>query len=312
MSVQWIDSKLLNIFLERYKEDAYSLLATYSILLKNRNSGHCYTPIKNGNNKTTKNYRLLSKETGISLNVIKRNVDILISEGLCHFTKSGGFFMLGKDSVNLLTENKKKKRIGIEIRDTLCLTKTSVRSVMVFSNIKQQQRSIDKKVALRKLKTALDKNLPLSSKQLKLRKALLKKGVEINVENMVQITTLSNNGFARTLKIESSSQENDIAKGKYWKQKLVEGNFIRTRRRYKTLWDKTMGYAEFLRHRAYFESKYGYVTYKNGRIVQPIVSEIGKYDNSADTYYNIYNSSIYNTYYNTKEIKGWKDETSLA
>jgi hypothetical protein len=310
--VQWIDSKLLDIFLQKYGEDAYGLLATYSILLKNRNNGHCYVPIIHSNNKKSVKYRLLSNETGVSYNVLKRNVDTLISEGLCYFTKSGGFFMLGKDSVNTLTKNKNKKRIGIKIGKTLCETKLSVRAVMVLSNIKTQQRKIDSKVALRKLKMALDNNRPLSRKQLQKRKYLEKNGISLEVKNLVQITTLSNNGFAKVLYSKGKEHKNNISKGNYWKEKLIEGNFIRCRRRYKTLWDKSISYQEYLKHKPYFEKTYGYVTYKNGRVVQHIISEIGKYENTTISYYNEYNTTIYNNLYNTKENNSVELNTTLA
>jgi hypothetical protein len=312
MATQWIDSKVYGRLVESEGESAYGTLAVYATLLSKRNLGHCYAPLKNSNNKPTKHYRLLSKETGISYGVIKHHTDILISAGLCYFTKTGGLFMLGKDSVAKKESNKHKKRLGIKIGKTFCDTKTNVRAVMIVSSIKDQQTLIKRKTALRKLKKALDNNSPLSSKQLKLRNLLLKAGKEIEVVNMVQITVLSNQGFARVLKMDTEDEKNNISKGNYWKKKLVDSDFIRCRRRYKTLWGKTMSYAEFLCHKRAFTEKYGFVTYKNGRIVKPVVSEIGKVENFSYSYINSYNSSIYNTMYNTKESLCLKVETTSA
>lgn len=302
MSTQWIDSKVYGRLVSSEGASAYGTLAVYATLLRNRNMGHCYVPIKNiSNNKITKSYRLLSKETGISYGVIKHHTDILISMGLCYFTKSGGLFMLGKDAVAKKEENKSKKRLGIRIGETFCETKLSVRAVMVVTHIGDQKSVIDKKAALMKLKKALDNNLPLSSKQLRMRKNLIKSGGSLEVENLVQITVLSNEGFSSVLQMDTEDRKNNISKGNYWKKKLVQGDYIRCRRRYRSVWGKTMGYEEFLRHKPYFTAKYGFVTYKNGRIVKPVVSEIGKFQEFTESYINKYNSSIYNTMYNTIE-----------
>ena len=91
---------------------------------------------------------------------------------------------------------------------------------------------------------------------------------------------------------ESNQTQNSVSNGGYWRKVLVERGFIASRRRYKTLWGDKISYEQFVSMKKWFTEQYGYVTYKNGRVVQPIVSEVMVLNGSIDT--SIYNSSILN------------------
>lgn len=297
----YIDSKLLGHFLETRD---YKSVSVYILLLKNRNKGHSYVPIKNNNNKLTKGYRLLSKETGISLNTLKTYVPSLIEMGLCHFTDSGGFFMLGREKVQEKYNNWRKKTVPIRLGETYLKTASNVRAALIIAKIFRQQKVIDYKVTLNKALKAAQKGIPLNKQQHDMiLRASKRKDLDLENLGKVENTVISNISIARHLSgAKDYKVQNEVSKGSYWRSNLQKEGFILSRRRYKSVWSKKVSYLQYMSMRSFFYEKYGFVTYKNGRVVKPIVSEVGVVSDNIST--NISYNTIYyiNIYNNKKKI----------
>lgn len=296
---QWIDSRLCGFLLEE-DPDANKILAVYASLLKYRTQGHCYN-----SSHGLRGYKLLSRQTAISENTLRDVIPTLIGMGLAYFTKDGGFFMLGRKKVNKLFNNRKGKMVPVTVGKSFCETKGNVNAIKLISNINRQQRMIDKKVTLNKALKVLEKGKTCSNKDAQLILRTHKQG-KIDLGNLkkVENTILSNQRIAELITDDcGKDKQQKVAYGKFWKKTLEKRGIILTRRRFETLWDKKMSYNEYLRHKRFFQEEYGYVTFRQGRIVRPIASEIGAVFKTPSL---SYNTSIYITKYNNinKETVG--------
>jgi hypothetical protein len=260
--LQWIDSKVYSKLLNNTEVDPYALISIYAKLLKGRNKIHYYAPVKNSNNKVSRGYRLLTKEVDISLTALKKYIPHLIKLDLCRFTDSGGFHLNGSTKNQKQFKNHKKKKVPIDVSGTLSQTKTSAKSIIIISNVlTSQPRAIEKKLTLHKRLKAREMGFA-TLKEIKSLKKAEKNGLN---KKVTQQTILSNEGIKRLL-----SQNKPISK-QYWKKKLIKEGYLLFRRRFLPLQDKTMSYREYLLHKPYTE---GNATYKNGRLVRELTSEV--------------------------------------
>lgn len=293
---QYINSRL---FYHLLQLGGQSLVGTYAMLLKGRDNYHCYTPIKNSNGKLTKGKRLISKQSGVSLTALEKNLPILINLGLCHHMKGGGFHLAGQQKIK--HKYNSYKNIPIRIGKNLRETKGNVNAIMIIANGYKQTKQIDKKITLTKALRQEAKGLPLSHKQTKLiLNAHKSKNVNLDNLNKVENIVLSNANISNLITgCERGENKNSISHGGYWRKVLEERGFIHSRRRYKSVWNEQMSYNEFLSRKKWFTEQFGFVTYKNGRIVKPIVSEV-MFPNLDIIDNNIYNTNIIVNIYNIK------------
>lgn len=258
---QWIDSKVAGFLLSEDKS-CYSLLAVYATLLKYRTEGHYYSP-KN----ELKGYKLLSQQTCISENTLRKNIPTLIGMGLCYFSNNGGFFLVGRNKVNQLFENTTKKMVPVYIGNTFCETKGNVKLILIRTNLKRQEKAYRKKATLHKVKEATEKGIRVSNAEYNLYK---KSNVDFNNLNKVENTVLSNNGFSKIL-----GENKSESFGKYWKNTLEKRGFISTRRRYRRINNKKLSYSEYKTIKNQLISSYGvFIGYLNGYLVEYICSEV--------------------------------------
>ena len=269
------------------------------MLLKGRDGYHRYSPIKNSNNKVTKGKRLLKLQSNISLTSLEKHLPTLLDLDLCHFDKDGGFFMVGSKKIN--QQFKSYKKIPITVGKNLRETKGNVNAVLIIANLYRQTSQIDKKITLNKAYKQEKKGLPLNSRQAYLlKKARQNKNINLDSLNKVENLVLSNKGISNLITgLLRDSNKNSVSHGGYWRKVLEKRGFILSRRRYKTIWSEKISYQRFLEMRSYFKSIHGFVTYKNGRVVKPIVSEVLSpnvdYINTT-----LYNTSILNSIYSRK------------
>ena len=271
MKQQYINSKL---FYHLFELGGQSLVGTYAMLLNGRNGYHCYLPIKNSNGKITKGKRLISKQSGVSLTALNTYLGTIIELGLGEHMKCGGFKMAGRQAI--INKYHKRKFIPIRIGKNLRETKGNVNAVIITSNLWNQVKQIDKKVTLNKILCLEKKGSVLTSAQRGLLKNARKnKSINLDELNKVENTVLSNKGISNLIRgLERGVNKNSISHGSYWRKVLQERGFMYSRRRYKTIWAQKISYKEFLSMKKWFNEKHGFVTYKNGRVVKPIVSEV--------------------------------------
>jgi hypothetical protein len=251
-----------------------SLVGVYAMLLKGRDGFHCYTPVKNSNNKVTKGKRLISNQSGVSLTALDRYLPEVVAAGLGSHMKNGGFILTGRQKL-IDKNNGKRKYVPIKVGKNLRETKGNVNAQLIISNITRQAKQIDRKVTLNKAVCQERKGNHLSAAQISVLKNARKREVDLNDLKKVENTVLSNKRIADLITGHISDDDNNrVSKGSYWRKVLEERGFMVSRRRYKTIWDKKISYSEFLSMRDWFYQEHGFVSYKNGRIVKPIVSEV--------------------------------------
>lgn len=306
MKVQYINSRL---FAELLELGGNKLVATYAMLLHGRDGYHYYKPIKNSNNKTTKGKRLISKKSNISLTTLskeKSHLQALIDLDLCDYTDDGGFFMVGSKKITKLYGRRKK--VPIKIGKNLRHTTGNVNAVLIISNIFKQSKQIDKKITLNKALCKERKGLYLSKGELfLLTKARKSEFTDVNNLKKVENIILSNKGLSKLIRGSvTDDYKYSVSHGSYWRKVLQERGFIYSRRRFKSVWNHKISFNEYLSMRSYFYDLHGFVTYKNGRVVKPIVSEV------MLTGTDLVDSTIYNTnLINNKYTKSGLRDTSL-
>lgn len=288
MKQQYINSML---FAHLFEIGGQSLVGTYAMLLYGRNGFHCYLPYKNSNGKLTIGKRLISKQSGVSLTALNTHLKTIIKLGLGEHMKCGGFKMAGRQAT--INKYHKRKFVPIRIGKNLRETKGNVNAVIITSNIWNQVKQIDKKITLNKILCLEKKGSFLTSAQRAiLENAHKNKSINLDGLNKVENTVLSNKGISNLIRgVESSKNKNSLSHGGYWRKVLQDRGFIYSRRRYRTIWGQKISYKEFLSMKKWFNEQHGFVTYKNGRVVKPIVSEIMLPN------LDIIDSNIYNTKY---------------
>lgn len=295
---QYINAKLFGKLLD---EGGTGLVGTYVMLLKSRDGYHCYNTLSNKNNKITKGKRLISKHSGVSLSALERYLPTLIEMGLCSHMKNGGFFLVGSKKINQNYNSSKK--VSVRVGKNLRETKGNVNAVLVIANLRRQYKFIDKKITLNKALCQEAKGKTLDSTQVKLiLKANKNSFIDITNLKKVENVVLSNKGISNVITGAITDEGHKaVSKGGYWRKVLQRRGFIYSRRRFKTIWAEKISYTTYLSMREWFYENHGFVTYKNGRVVKPIVSEVMVLDNTVSTYNSKY---ILNSY--SKSIGGGK------
>lgn len=269
-----------------------SLVGVYAMLLYGRKGFHCYLPETNSNNKITKGKRLISKNSGVSLTALDTHLQKLVDLGLCSHMPNGGFILLGQQKIKHKFNS--YKNVPIRIGKNLRETKGNVNAVLITANIYRQVKQIDKKVTLNKALCQERKGLPLDASQAR---AILRahRNERVDLDNLYKVenTVLSNQGFSNVIRgRERGDNYNSVSHGGYWRKVLQERGFVFSRRRYRTIWSQKISYTEFLSMKKWFNEQYGFVSYRKGRVVKPIVSEV----------FLPYTDIIDNTIYNSKYI----------
>lgn len=273
--IQYVDAKVLGTLIQLPGHNGQGLSAVYATLLATRNAIHCHSFYKNSNNKRTSGYRLLAKNSGLSINTLKKYVPDLIELGLCRFTDNGSLLMTGKKKLS-----KKKKFVKVIIGRNLAETKNYVNGIIICGNIRNQRTLIDKKITLSIILCKLAKDIPLTKKECRLYKNAVKNG-GINLHDLkkVENTVLSNSRISDLI-THNLSQSPSL--GTYYRKKFVENGQILSRRRFKRVVDHKMSWEHFISIRKSLYDNYGFVTYRKGYVVQPIASEVAiPYDISS-------------------------------
>lgn len=267
MNYQHIDSA---VFGHLFEKGSAGLVGVYAMLLYGRKGYHCYLPYKNENNKITKGKRLISKQSGVSLTALNKHLPVLIDMGLCKFMPCGGFTMTGKKKLKKL--NKKKKSVPVRIGKNLRETKGNVYAVPVLARLFRQTKQIDKKITLSKAKCRAEKNRSVSQKDAELLlKAHKSKFIDLDKLKKVENIVLSNVGISEIM---GGDCKNHMVRGSYMRKLLENRGFIFSRRRYSPVSPEKISYQQFRASKNWYMEHFGFVTYKNGRVVKPIVSEV--------------------------------------
>lgn len=298
MKQQYINSKVFGHLME---VGGQSLVAVYAMLLNGRNGFHCYLPEKNSNNKITKGKRLISKHSGVSLTALDSHLHKLLDLGLCEFMNGGGFILVGSKKLKSLKQYKTNKKVPVRIGKNLRETKGNVNAVLITANIYRQAKQIDKKVTLNKVIGKSAKGIPLSHSEMEvMKKAIKNKSINLDDLKKVENTVLSNQGFSNVIRgLERGDNNFSVSHGGYWRKVLQERGFIHSRRRFKTIWAQKVSYAQYLSMRKWLLEEHGFVTYRKGRIVKPIVSEV-----MIPNINTVYNSKyILNSYLRTTVVE---------
>lgn len=251
-----------------------SLFCVYIMLLKGRCGYHRYVPEKNSNGKITSGKRLLSKKSGVSLTAIDMYLPQIIDMGLGHFNSDGGFTMLGSKKIDGLYASKKK--VPVRIGKNLRITKGNLNAVIITASIYRQVKQIERKITLNKALCQERKGKTLSRQQSKaILNAAKSESINIDKLNKVENLVLSNKGFSKAIRgLDNNSGQKMVSHGGYWRKVLSERGFIASRRRYETVYPGKVSFNQYLSIRKQLYNQYGFVTYKKGRIVKPIVSEV--------------------------------------
>jgi len=269
-NIQYTNSKLFGLLFEK---GGAGLVAAFSMLQNGRNGDHCYMPIVNTNNKKTSGKRLISRNTGMSLSALNTYLPILEELGICYPVGNGSYHVVGANKIDRLFNNKKK--VPVVIGKNLRATKSNVFKVLMTANLYRQANAIDKNITLHKAKRRVDRGLPVSIKECQLLKNFYKKDSERDLPKKVENIVLSNMGISNLITgAKKALGHKTVSQGSYWRKKWQNEQFIHSRRRYTTISETKISYAEFKATKKYLNETFGFVTYKNGRVVKPICSEV--------------------------------------
>jgi len=247
-----ISSKL---YFDLYQKGGDKLIAVYAILKTSRNNEVKYYSYTSKNNKFIGGYSLLRAKTNLTLHSIQKYVSILIDMELCFIDKNGDFVLLGNDKIKKKYNNKLLPiKIGVNLTDTAY----NSLAVRAFSMEKTQKTQIEKK------QTRSEIIACGSSRVSKYYDKKYGHNLEVN-EKIV----LSLQGFG-DLKHGEDNKIRDIkSSGAYYKRKLREKGFIKTKREFKKI--EKITYNEYLQMKKYFNLS-NKVTYKNGWLVEEQIS----------------------------------------
>jgi len=187
MNIVRIASGLYNVLLEK---GGLKLVSVYCTIKFHKRGRLKYFAYASKNNKRVQEYTLLSKESDISLNTLKKYVPALIELGLLWFDK-GDAVLLGNEKCKKLF--KSKKLVPIKIGKNIINTQYNVLSVKLHSECRQQKSMIKKKLNRSELKFS-DYDKPV----------------------------LSNQGYA----VLKDGSINNKSKGAYWKSRLIKNCIV--------------------------------------------------------------------------------------
>jgi len=211
-----------NLYNNHCEVNGDRLIAVYSIL-KAVKRGRDKIPAKKN-----KNYALLHKSTKLSIKTLKKYIPVLIKMGLCAFSNSGDFVMLGSNKIHRKYKTKNKQKfVGITI-DTFTKTTLNAFKVRVYSMEQAQKNRIDKSFLQKNIMSRVESNKYLTPQESKIYKALAKKGITLSsFNNYCEEVVLSVCGFG----LLKSGVRDRLYLGAYWKNKLISAGIIKSTRR---------------------------------------------------------------------------------
>ena len=247
-----ISSKL---YFDLFQRGGDRLIAVYAILKTSRNGEIKYYSYTAKNNKFISGYSLLRAKTNLTLHSIEKYVPTLIDMGLCFIDKNGDFVLVGNQKLKKQYNNKLLPiKIGVNLTDTAY----NSLAVRVFSMEKTQKTQIEKKQTRSEI-------IAYGSKRLsKYYENKFGDNLEVN-EKIV----LSLQGFGDLKHSEDNKLRDIKSSGAYYKKKLREKGFIKTKREFKKIQKTT--YSEYLQLKKYFYLS-NKITYKNGWLVEELIS----------------------------------------
>lgn len=274
-NIQWIDSKAFYKLHCESEVDAFGSISVYSHLLNAREGSHYIAP-----EPKIGGYKLLHHKTGISVNTLRKYVPELIKTGLGDFTQDGGFFLIGRETLAKQLQNKQRKYVPICLGENIAETKISAQSVIICSQIKNQQKRIDKKVTLLKEKRLLDtENGKISKKGRERVAKAIEKGFDFKNPQLVKSTVLSNKGFMSIIaENKGLTPEAKKQRGKRLKNKLIERGNIVSRRRFRPISNQYYTFNQYVQVKGQIKEDYSNLTYHNGRICEEITPEVAWLD----------------------------------
>ena len=217
-STVFINSVLYNSL---YKVGGDNLIAVYSILNAAKNGNYIIKADK------SKRYGNLHKKTKLSIKTLKKYIPFLIEMELCNFSKNGDFYMMGVNKIAQKYKTKKRQKFGGIDIDTFTKTKLNSFKVRVYSMEQRQKNRIDKRYEEQKVMSKVEGRIRVSENDMKLYLSLVKKGITLdNYEDFSEKVVLSVCGFG----LLKSGERDKLYVGQYWKEKLISGGIIKSKR----------------------------------------------------------------------------------
>ncbi len=237
----YVNNAEYNLIYNSIGVDTDKLCSVFIFLRGSKNSKRRYNPIGK-----LKHFGLLKAKTNLSRHAIETYVPKLVELGLITLNSDGGVSVIGTARSFRLFGGDCSRQILIPIQMCHSYIKTSVQVgfVRVKTNIKNQQKQIDKKETQKQLLKKYvyqSKNMHLnilSKKEMRSCEKLIARFGSINefLSMYCEETILSQQGFANL---------NKNVDGRYFKKQLVDNGFIETQIRTETL-IRNISYKKFL------------------------------------------------------------------
>jgi len=268
----YINNAEYNLIFNSIGVDTDKLCSVFIFLRGSKNGQRRYNPIGK-----LKHFGLLKSQTNLSRHSIETYAPKLIELGLVTLNSDGGVSVISTTRSYRLfgTDCKRQILIPIQMCDSYIKTSVQVGFVRVKTNIKNQNKQIDKKETQKKLlkKYVYQSNNPqktiLNTAEIRACKKLIKNygSVDKFMSDYCEETILSQKGFANL---------NKDVDGRYFKKQLLDCGFIKTEIRKKVLF-KNMSYKKYLSLKEIIISEEGYgIVYNiyNRNVEKILVSRI--------------------------------------
>lgn len=227
----YINNAEYNLIFNSFGVDTDKLCSVFIFLRGSKNGKRRYSP-----NGKLKHFGLLKLETNLSRHCIETYVPKLIELGLITLNSDGGVSVISTTRSFRLFGADCSRQILIPIQMCQSYIKTSIQVgfVRVKTNIKNQQKQIDKKETQKKLLKKYvyqSKNMQLNiltKKELGASKKIIARfgSVDGFLSMYCEETILSQQGFTNL---------NKNTDGRYFKKQLVDNGFIESQIRTETL-----------------------------------------------------------------------------
>lgn len=227
----YVNNAEYNLIFNSIGVDTDKLCSVFIFLRGSKNSKRRYSPIGK-----LKHFGLLKAETTLSRHAIETYVPKLIELGLVILNSDGGVSVISTTRSFRLFGADCSRRILIPIQMCQSYLKTAIQVgfVRIKTNIKKQQKQIDKKETQKQLLKKYvyqTKNMHLNilnKKEMKSCEKIIARFGSVNefLSMYCEETILSQKGFANL---------NKNTDGRYFKKQLVDNGFIETQIRTETL-----------------------------------------------------------------------------
>lgn len=227
----YINNAEYNLMFNSFGVDTDKLCSVFIFLRGSKNGKRRYNP-----NGKLKHFGLLKSETNLSRHCIETYVPKLIELGLVTLNSDGGVSVISTTRSFRLFGGDCSRQILIPIQMCKSYIKTSIQVgfVRVKTNIKKQQKQIDKKETQKKLLKKYvyqSKNMQLNiltKKELGASKKIIARFGSLDgfLSMYCEETILSQQGFTNL---------NKNIDGRYFKKQLIDNGFIESQIRTETL-----------------------------------------------------------------------------